>query len=78
MHKKILIAVVALGLLVGTTGQVGAVASTTTQTLDGDSVNSITDVSSDLTVDAGYLSAGVLSHECFSEDGDEQSSCEHT
>jgi hypothetical protein len=74
MHKQILVALVALGVLLTATGQVGAVASPTAQTIDGDATTSITDVSSSITVDAGYLNAGVFGDECLSDgstvDGD--------
>ena len=68
MHKKALIAFVAIGLLVGMTGQVGAVASPSKPITED---RAVTDVPTDPTVDAGYLSVGVLSHDCLSDDGNE-------
>ena len=74
MYRKALIAFVAIGLLVGMTGQVGAVASPSEPITED---YAVTDVPTDLSHGAEYFGVGVMGHECFSEDGREHGSCEH-
>jgi len=70
MNKKLLVAVVALGLLAGMTGQVGATVSTNdcfSQKDDSDCTHSVTLESNDLVVEQSDLSLEPT-HECLSDD----------